>query len=89
MLGDHGVFDHLKEGTIIIDHSTTSADLAIKLNQVLAKKGSFYLDAPISGGEEGARYGPSIMPGGNPDAWFVFLFLKGCISLSDILNLDG
>src|SRR5690606_32041622 len=35
----------------------------------LKAKGILFVGAGISGGEEGARHGPSIMPGGNPDAW--------------------
>jgi hypothetical protein len=35
----------------------------------LSEKGILYVGSGVSGGEEGARYGPSIMPGGNPEAW--------------------
>src|SRR5205085_8945799 len=35
----------------------------------LAKKGILFIGTGVSGGEEGARNGPSIMPGGNPEAW--------------------
>jgi 6-phosphogluconate dehydrogenase (decarboxylating) len=35
----------------------------------LKKKGILYVGSGVSGGEEGARYGPSLMPGGNPEAW--------------------
>ena len=35
----------------------------------LADRKLLYIGTGVSGGEEGARYGPSIMPGGNPDAW--------------------
>ena len=35
----------------------------------LKSKGILYVGSGVSGGEEGARYGPSLMPGGNPDAW--------------------
>ena len=35
----------------------------------LEEKGLLYVGSGVSGGEEGARYGPSLMPGGNPAAW--------------------
>ena len=35
----------------------------------LKKKGILFVGSGVSGGEEGARYGPSLMPGGNPEAW--------------------
>ena len=35
----------------------------------LEAKGLLYVGSGVSGGEEGARYGPSLMPGGNPAAW--------------------
>lgn len=35
----------------------------------LAKQGILYVGTGVSGGEEGARHGPSLMPGGNPEAW--------------------
>lgn len=60
----------LKEGTIIVDHTTTSSDLPIELNKILNIKGIEYLDAPISGGQAGAESGQlSIMIGGNKDAF--------------------
>lgn len=35
----------------------------------LAAKGMLYVGSGVSGGEDGARYGPSLMPGGSPEAW--------------------
>ena len=35
----------------------------------LAEKGLLFVGSGVSGGEDGARYGPSLMPGGHPDAW--------------------
>ena len=60
----------LKEGTVIVDHTTTSSDLPIELNKILNIKGIEYLDAPISGGQAGAESGQlSIMIGGNQNAF--------------------
>ncbi len=59
----------LDEGDIIIDGGNSHYPDTIRRTQALQEKGIGYLGVGISGGEEGARFGPSIMPGGNPDAW--------------------
>ena len=51
ILGDNGIINNLKPGSIIIDHTTTSADLSKEINNLLSPKKVFYLDAPVSGGE--------------------------------------
>ena len=38
--------------------------------QELRAKGLLYVGSGVSGGEDGARYGPSLMPGGSPEAWY-------------------
>jgi len=56
----------IKPGTVIIDHTTTSAKLAKEMNDILAEQGSYFLDAPVSGGEAGAQQGTlSVMVGGD------------------------
>ncbi len=66
MLGSAGVFDSAKEGTIICDHTTSSADLARRLGAEAEARGLRFLDAPVSGGQAGAENGAlSIMVGGN------------------------
>ena len=68
--GKQGIIDSLKPGTIIIDHTTTSADLSKKINELLSGIGCFYIDAPISGGQLGAESGTlSIMAGGDKKAF--------------------
>ena len=60
---------HAKRGTIVIDHSTVSSVTAREAADVLAKAGAMFLDAPVSGGVEGAKNGKlSIMVGGDADA---------------------
>ncbi len=59
----------LEPGDIIIDGGNSRFDDTTRRTQVLKEKGLLYIGTGISGGEEGARHGPSIMPGGNPDAW--------------------
>ncbi|PIE42550.1 MAG: phosphogluconate dehydrogenase (NADP(+)-dependent, decarboxylating) [Gammaproteobacteria bacterium] len=59
----------LDKGDIIIDGGNSNYLDSNRRTQALAEQGIAFIAAGISGGEEGARFGPSIMPGGNPDAW--------------------
>ena len=64
--GKSGIIDALNPGSIIVDHTTTSAELAKEMNEVLSLKDCFFVDAPISGGQLGAESGTlSIMAGGD------------------------
>ena len=68
--GREGVINYLKEGSIIVDHTTTSSELSKEMNELLNPKDIFYIDAPVSGGEAGAQSGQlSIMAGGDKDAF--------------------
>tara|TARA_B100000683_G_scaffold14993_1_gene15171 strand:+ start:641 stop:1507 length:867 start_codon:yes stop_codon:yes gene_type:complete len=68
--GDQGLLDNLKTESIIVDHTTTSANLSKELEELLKSKDINYLDAPVSGGEAGAKSGElSIMVGGNKDSY--------------------
>ena len=60
---------HLEEGDIIIDGGNSYFPDTIRRTRYLAEKGIRYIGTGVSGGEEGALHGPSIMPGGNPEAW--------------------
>ena len=68
MEGNDGVIKNIKDNTIIIDHTTASADIARKYYQ-LGKESNFsFLDAPVSGGQAGAEKGIlSVMVGGDQD----------------------
>jgi len=60
------ILDGVKKNTIIVDHTTASLDVSIKLFKKFKNKGAFFFDAPISGGEIGAIEGNlAIMVGGN------------------------
>ncbi len=59
----------LQSGDIIIDGGNSLYTDSTRRTQDLAKKGILFIGTGVSGGEEGARNGPSIMPGGNPAAW--------------------
>ncbi len=60
---------HLEEGDIIIDGGNSHFPDTNRRCAALQKKGIHFIGSGISGGEEGARHGPSIMPGGSADAW--------------------
>ena len=60
---------HLSPGDIVIDGGNELFTNTSRRMAELASQGILYVGTGISGGEEGARQGPSIMPGGNPDAW--------------------
>ncbi len=63
------VLPYLEKGDIIIDGGNSEFPDSIRRNDELSEKGILYIGTGVSGGEEGALNGPSIMPGGNPDAW--------------------
>lgn len=64
-----GLLPYLDEGDILIDGGNSHFKDTQRRWQTLQEKGIRYLGMGISGGEEGARHGPSIMPGGDPEAW--------------------
>lgn len=59
----------LEKGDMIIDGGNSHFPDTNRRTQMLKEKGINFIGTGISGGEEGARHGPSIMPGGNPDGW--------------------
>jgi len=59
----------LEKGDIIIDGGNSLFTDSNRRTKDLAAKGLLYIGTGVSGGEEGARFGPSIMPGGDPAAW--------------------
>ena len=60
---------HLEKGDIIIDGGNSHFPDTIRRTEYVESKGLLYIGTGVSGGEEGALKGPSIMPGGSPDAW--------------------
>jgi 6-phosphogluconate dehydrogenase len=60
---------HLEKGDIIIDGGNSHYPDTNRRTKALSEKGILFIGTGVSGGEEGARHGPSIMPGGNPVAW--------------------
>jgi 6-phosphogluconate dehydrogenase len=59
----------LEPGDIIIDGGNSNYNDTIRRTAYVESKGLLYIGTGVSGGEEGARHGPSIMPGGSPAAW--------------------
>ena len=65
MEGDNGILNNVNENTIIVDHTTASANIAKEYFEICKKRNLHFLDAPISGGQAGAENGKlSIMLGG-------------------------
>src|SRR5512136_1470542 len=60
---------HLEAGDIIIDGGNSLFEDTMRRTKYVESKGLLYIGTGVSGGEEGARRGPSIMPGGSPAAW--------------------
>ncbi|MCC6223758.1 MAG: decarboxylating NADP(+)-dependent phosphogluconate dehydrogenase [Thermoleophilia bacterium] len=60
---------HLEPGDVVIDGGNSHFEDTARRCRELEARGLLYVGAGISGGEEGARHGPSIMPGGSPAAW--------------------
>ena len=70
LFGKEGIYTHLNPETILIDHTTTSAELSKEVCAKLKEKNCHYLDAPVSGGQVGAEEGSlTIMVGGDKEAY--------------------
>lgn len=80
-LGDNGIFQSAREGSVVIDMTTSEPSLAKKLYEIAKEKRIHSIDAPVSGGDVGARNGTlSIMVGGDEE-----IFEK----ISPILQIFG
>lgn len=68
--GETGILENADPGTLVIDMTTSSPKLAQKIYEAAAARGLSALDAPVSGGDTGARAGTlSIMVGGDPESF--------------------
>ncbi|MGH0038563.1 MAG: NAD(P)-dependent oxidoreductase [Myxococcota bacterium] len=70
VLGSGGALAAMDRGAVLVDHTTTSARLARRLDTAAAEKGIGFLDAPVSGGQSGARQGRLTVMVGGRDAHF-------------------
>jgi 3-hydroxyisobutyrate dehydrogenase len=69
-MGRHGAFVTMKRDAVFIDHTTASAGLARELSEEAHRRSMHFVDAPVSGGEQGAKNGQlTIMCGGSPQAY--------------------
>src|SRR6056300_1582355 len=79
--GEKGLLKSLKSGSIIVDHTTTSAKLSREMSDFCSERGVHYIDAPISGGQAGADNGSlTIMAGGKEDPFNIACETMSCYS---------
>lgn len=70
ILGQNGIMQGLKSGAIVVDHSTVSAEISCDLAALLAQRNVDFMDAPVSGGQQGAINGQlSIMCGAKEEVF--------------------
>jgi 3-hydroxyisobutyrate dehydrogenase len=83
-IGKNGAFEGMTKGTIFIDHTTASANVARELNAAAAKLGIGFIDAPVSGGQAGAENGVlTVMCGGKATVYktaepVIMSFARAC-----------
>jgi 3-hydroxyisobutyrate dehydrogenase len=81
LCSEHGVLTGLAPEGIVVDHTTTSATLAVAMHEHTKKIGCFFLDAPVSGGELGAQNGAlTIMAGGSEKIYHRVEAMMACYS---------
>ncbi|WP_290524968.1 NAD(P)-dependent oxidoreductase [Alcanivorax sp.] len=69
-LGPEGALNTLAADAVLVDHTTASAAMARELDSACRERGSHFMDAPVSGGQQGAENGQlSVMCGGEPDIY--------------------
>ena len=90
VLGDHGALTTMRPGTVLVDHTTSSAGLARDLAAACAERGIGFVDAPVSGGQAGAENGQlTVMCGSDDEAVYervvpvISAFAKSCVRLGD------
>ena len=88
--GDHGVLAGARAGMILVDHTTTSAELAREISSACEAAGVAFIDAPVSGGQAGAQNGVlTVMCGANSeDAFHAFApiadaYSRSCVRLGN------
>jgi 3-hydroxyisobutyrate dehydrogenase len=83
-IGKNGAFEGMTKGTIFVDHTTASANVARELNAQAAKLGIGFIDAPVSGGQAGAENGVlTVMCGGKTNVYakaepVIMSFARAC-----------
>jgi 3-hydroxyisobutyrate dehydrogenase-like beta-hydroxyacid dehydrogenase len=70
-LGEHGALRGMAAGSVLVDHTTASADVAREVSAACAERGIGFVDAPVSGGQAGAQNGQlTVMCGSDDEAVF-------------------
>ena len=70
VLGPNGAFAGMKQGSVFVDHTTASADVARELSNAAQSAGFQFIDAPVSGGQAGAQNGAlTVMCGGDKSSF--------------------
>lgn len=88
-VGRHGAFITMRREAVFVDHTTASAGLARELAEEALRRGMHFVDAPVSGGEQGAKNGQlTIMCGGTPAAYqkaepVMALYARQCRLMGD------
>ena len=68
VLGNEGILNYMKQGSILVDHTTSSPTLSVEISEVAKSKGIYSYDAPVSGGDQGAKDGKlAIFVGGSTE----------------------
>jgi 3-hydroxyisobutyrate dehydrogenase-like beta-hydroxyacid dehydrogenase len=89
LLGPEGAFAGAASGTIFVDHTTTSAEIAQAMAAEAAHRGFHFLDAPVSGGQAGAEAGQLTVMCGGPEAAFaaakavIDSYARACLRMGD------
>jgi 3-hydroxyisobutyrate dehydrogenase-like beta-hydroxyacid dehydrogenase len=90
-LGDDGALAGMSsEGTLLVDHTTASQELAVELASAASERGVGFLDAPVSGGQAGAENGAlTVMVGGNEAHFdqalpYIDAYAKKCELMGDV-----
>jgi 3-hydroxyisobutyrate dehydrogenase len=69
-IGPDGAFHGMKKGSVFVDHTTASADVARELHDIALERGFGFIDAPVSGGQAGAEKGQlTVMCGGEEESY--------------------
>lgn len=89
ILGEDGALAHMRADSVLIDHTTTSATLAVELGEHAAATAIGFLDAPVSGGQSGAQNGVlTVMCGGAASTFerarpVIETYARTCVRMGD------
>lgn len=90
VLGPDGAFAGMQPGSLFVDHTTASAEVARELHAAAAEKGLHFMDAPVSGGQAGAQNGMLTVMCGSDAATFdraqpvIAAFAKACSRMGEV-----